>query len=83
MTVERSEIPYPIGQDEKYVRQLEEENLRLRARAYPHVQGKCPACGSNSLFLGEGGYVTCGMRPCPQPDLVSDLLIEGLEKFAQ
>ena len=25
----------------------------------PKVQGRCPACGSNSLFLGESGYVTC------------------------
>lgn len=83
LMVERSEKPYPISGDEKYLRELEQEVQRLRAKAYPHVQGTCPACHSNSLFLGEGGYVTCGMRPCPQPDLVSDLLIEGLEKIAR
>ncbi|MEU6674808.1 DUF6085 family protein [Streptomyces sp. NPDC046925] len=40
------------------------------------VQGHCPACGRASLFLGEGGYVTCSIRECPQPDAVSELLAD-------
>jgi hypothetical protein len=39
------------------------------------VQGKCPACQRDALFLGAGGYVTCGNLDCPQPDLASDMLL--------
>ncbi len=39
-----------------------------------HVQGFCPVCGSESLFLGSGGYVTCGWIECKRPTAVSDLL---------
>ncbi len=38
------------------------------------VRGHCPACGSASLFLGTGGYVTCSVIDCPRPTAVSDLL---------
>ncbi|NEB70330.1 hypothetical protein G3I39_25215 [Streptomyces fulvissimus] len=38
------------------------------------VQGRCPACGSTSLFLGSGGYVTCARLECPEPDAASSLL---------
>lgn len=44
------------------------------AERYPRVQGRCPACGSESLFLGSGGYVTCSCRPCPDPCGAADLL---------
>lgn len=40
----------------------------------PQVQGRCPACGLASLFVGSGGYVTCGNLPCPEPDAASTLL---------
>jgi hypothetical protein len=48
---------------------------------YPRVEGKCPACGSTgTLFLGSGGYVTCGLiggrtsRGCPDPTAASKVL---------
>lgn len=44
------------------------------AEGWPRVAGCCPACGGASLFVGEGGYVTCSMRPCPDPAAVADLL---------
>ena len=37
----------------------------------PVVTGHCPACGRSSLFLGDGGYVTCAQADCPQPDAAS------------
>lgn len=40
---------------------------------YESVKGKCPACGG-SLFLGEGGYVTCSFIGCPNPSAPSELL---------
>lgn len=42
--------------------------------AFPTVQGRCPACGGSSLFLGSGGYVTCPRIDCPAPDAASTLL---------
>ena len=30
-------------------------------------------CGE-TLFLGNGGYVTCSYIPCPRPDAASDIL---------
>ncbi|MFJ2568978.1 DUF6085 family protein [Streptomyces halstedii] len=44
----------------------------------PDVQGRCPACGAVSLFLGEGGHVTCSRADCPAPD-AADELLHGLE----
>lgn len=42
---------------------------------YPKVAGKCPACGSESLFLASGGYVTCAVIPCKNPCAAADLLL--------
>lgn len=44
------------------------------ATGWPFVAGKCPACGSSSLFLGSGGYVTCLMLRCPDPSAASEAL---------
>ncbi|WP_097922078.1 DUF6085 family protein [Streptomyces sp. wa1063] len=41
---------------------------------FPTVQGHCPACHRQSLFLGSGGYVTCTHIDCPEPDAASTLL---------
>lgn len=40
------------------------------------VAGYCPICGSASLMLGEGGYITCTRADCPRPDAVADLLAD-------
>jgi hypothetical protein len=34
---------------------------------FPHVEGRCPACGSGGLFVGAGGYVTCPHLGCTDP----------------
>jgi hypothetical protein len=41
------------------------------------VQGHCPACGWASLFIGEGGYLTCSRLECPQPDAVHRILADS------
>lgn len=43
-------------------------------RPIPHVVGDCPACGNPVLILGEGGYVTCSLIDCPDPEAVTKLL---------
>lgn len=47
------------------------------AAQYPVVVGACPSCGNESLFLGDGGYVTCAILRCPEPGAASDLLERG------
>lgn len=40
----------------------------------PQVQGHCPACGRESLFLGAEGHVTCAILACPNPCAADELL---------
>ena len=40
------------------------------------VQGRCPACGASSLFLGKNGYVTCGVLGCKDP-CAADKVLHG------
>ncbi|MFI7890860.1 DUF6085 family protein [Streptomyces sp. CACIS-1.16CA] len=49
----------------------------------PDVAGSCPACGAASLFLGEGGHVTCARIECPNPSAADDLLHGGEEALVQ
>lgn len=42
--------------------------------ATPDVAGRCPACGGESLFLADGGHVTCRRLDCPDPCAVDDIL---------
>ncbi|MFL3869271.1 hypothetical protein LT966_21970 [Streptomyces griseobrunneus] len=42
----------------------------------PDVQGRCPACSAASLFLGEGGHVTCARIECSDP-CAADQLLHG------
>ncbi|MEU0979006.1 hypothetical protein ABZ488_07285 [Streptomyces griseus] len=49
----------------------------------PDVAGSCPACGAASLFLGEGGHVTCARIECPNPCAADELLHGGEEALAQ
>lgn len=45
----------------------------------PMVNGlDCPACGHPTLILGNGGYITCSLEGCPNPDYA-----EALEAHAQ
>lgn len=47
------------------------------------VQGRCPSCGSRSLFVGSGGYLTCGWSKCLNPTLISDLVEQGKDLRVQ
>lgn len=38
---------------------------------FPKVEGKCPACGRDSLFLASGGFVTCSIIGCMDPGKAS------------
>ena len=40
----------------------------------PRIRGRCPSCGADSLFLGNNGYVTCGVIGCKDPAAATDLL---------
>jgi hypothetical protein len=44
---------------------------------FPGVQARCPACGSTStLFLAEGGYITCSLIGCPNPEAAHEAIEE-------
>ena len=43
-------------------------------KTFPNIQGRCPACRGDSLFIGAGGYVTCSRLDCPNPCAVDQLL---------
>lgn len=47
--------------------------------AFPDAQGRCPACRGESLFLGDGGYVTCARVECPEPDAATRVLEQAKE----
>src|SRR5688572_9515137 len=38
------------------------------------VMGYCPMGCGNTLFVGDGGYITCSYAHCKNPTAVSDLL---------
>ncbi len=42
--------------------------------AYPQVAGQCPMGCGETLFIGEGGHVTCSTGECPDPIAVDKLL---------
>lgn len=43
-------------------------------QGFTHVQGRCPACRMSALFLGDGGYITCGNLQCLDPCAATDML---------
>ncbi len=51
------------------------------------VQGYCPMGCGRTLFLADGGYVTCSYVHCPRRDAVADLLAdtetEHIVKFGE
>lgn len=38
------------------------------------VRGRCPMGCGETLFIGEGGWITCSFISCPRPAAVADLL---------
>lgn len=42
--------------------------------ARPFIQGRCPACGLASVFVAEGGYLTCSNLGCTRPEAPDELL---------
>jgi hypothetical protein len=43
-------------------------------KPFPSVQGRCPACGNSTLFVGTGGWITCSLDVCPNPSAADELL---------
>lgn len=44
---------------------------------WSRVSGRCPACGTGSLFVAAGDFITCGFAKCSDPSFVADLLENG------
>lgn len=40
----------------------------------PWITGlRCPACNSSTLFVANGGYITCSLSTCPNSDYADAL----------
>jgi hypothetical protein len=66
----------PVG---SWIRNLVEDFragklVTLESNLWPDVKGRCPSCQRETLFLAEGGYVTCRVLGCVEPDAASTLL---------
>lgn len=42
------------------------------------IETPCAACGSRTLFVGTGGYLTCSMTGCAGPQAELDALRSAL-----
>ncbi|NUQ95796.1 MAG: hypothetical protein HOY79_04305 [Streptomyces sp.] len=40
------------------------------------VKGRCPSCLLNTLFVGDGGFLTCSNVDCERPDAAHELIGE-------
>lgn len=43
-------------------------------KTFPNIQGRCPACRGDSLFVGSGGWITCSRIDCPNPSAADQML---------
>jgi hypothetical protein len=58
-------------------REAGRKQMAERAKRYENgasVRGECPMGCGRTLFLGDGGYVTCSWRYCPNPAAADELL---------
>ncbi len=64
----------PLAEPQTGAQRFQDERKPHSPVANPTVQGRCPACRGTSLFLGNGGYVTCSRLDCPNPSAADELL---------
>lgn len=50
----------------------------------PRIVTRCPSCGSQTLFIGDGGHLTCALIGCPNPSVgrATDQLKADATEFA-
>lgn len=41
----------------------------MTTKVQPRIVTPCPACGNRTLFIGEGGHLTCSWMKCVNPDV--------------
>lgn len=47
------------------------------------LAARCPACRGTSLFIAEGGYVTCARIGCPDPEAAQAVLDNAVPETAR
>ena len=54
--------------------ELEQANKRAKAERdelkNKRINDRCPACGHDTLFVSDAGYLTCSWLTCPEPGLL-------------
>jgi len=46
--------------------QLQERIIHLESQL-TQIRTRCPSCGSQTLFIGTGGHLTCSLIGCKEP----------------
>ncbi len=55
----------------------------LQESQHPRIANRCPYCGSASLFIGNGGWLTCGnLSTCKRPTLNTAIAYKVVEARA-
>lgn len=39
----------------------------------PRISDECPSCGSRSIFIGSGGWLTCAILGCKSPGVATTI----------
>ena len=50
--------------------------MTIGANPFLAVAGYCPMGCGTTLFLAEGGHITCSYQGCPNPSAVDEILAE-------
>jgi uncharacterized Zn finger protein (UPF0148 family) len=65
---------YPYPQFVKPLVALFKSHAEQQPQPISMINGiDCPACGHPTLYLGNGGHITCAVDDCPNPDYADAL----------
>lgn len=49
---------------------------RVKELEHPRINTRCPSCGSTTLFIANGGYLTCSLLGCKDPCAINNVTAE-------
>ncbi len=58
------------------VQDVDSASDRVSAESAPwRIVTRCPSCGSQTLFIGSGGHLTCSLLGCPSPSVAHTIAV--------
>lgn len=68
-------LPTTIAEENRAIEDMVRAYLTAAAPAMTaRLAGHCPGCGGSTLFVGDGGHITCSLLDCPDPTAVDRIL---------